>query len=95
MTCAQKLWPLRRRASAQQMLEMLIKDLEKTWKAHPPDKQPAIIIEDYKLLDAAKPLRSLVEGLDLADYLTEELIHLFEARCSHLAAAACWVPAED
>ena len=54
-----------------------------------------VIIEDYKLLDAAKPLRALVEGLDLADYLTEELVHLFEARCAQLAAAACWVPAPE
>ena len=92
VTCAQKLWPLRRRASAQQMLVMLIKDLEKTWKTHPVDMQPEVIVEDYKLLDAARPLRALVEALDLADYLTEELVHLFEARCSQLAAAACWVP---
>jgi hypothetical protein len=71
---------------------MLIKDLEKTWKTHPVDMQPEVIVEDYKLLDAARPLRALVEALDLADSLTEELVHLFEARCSQLAAAACWVP---
>lgn len=92
VTCAQGLWPLRWRATPRDMHMLLIKDLEKTWKAHPADKQREVIVIDYKLLDAAKPLARLVQGLELPR--SQELVKLFEARCAEVASYACWVAAD-
>lgn len=91
VTCASKLWTLRWRASAQQMLEMLSRDLERTWRAHPPDMQDEIAVQDCKMLDASRPLRELVHGLDLPI----ALVDLFEARCARVAATATVVPADE
>jgi hypothetical protein len=93
VTCAQRLWPSRWRAAPQDMLVLLVKDLEKTWKVHPADRQREVIVTDYKLLDAAKPLASIVQGLELPR--SQELVKLFEVRCAEVASYACWVEAGD
>ena len=62
-------------------------------KVHPADQQREIIVQEYKLLDAAKPLAGIVRGLELPG--SQELVELFEARCAEVASYADWVVRED
>ena len=93
VTCAQRLWPQRRHVTAHEMLVLLIRDLEKTWRVHPPDVQRQVIVEDYKLLEESRPLPALVQGLELPNSV--ELVRLFEARCKEVASYGFWVAREE
>ena len=84
VTCAQRLWPLRWLVTKEQMLAGLWKDLQRTWEAYPAATRGSASAEDCVLLDASRPLRSLLRDLNIP----EAVATLFESSMQRLAQAA-------
>ena len=85
ITCAQQLWPLRWCATAEQLHAFLLQDLQRTWQAHPAPERTPRAAEDYVLLNESRPLRVLLQDLEMPSL---EVADRFEAHCEKLAAAA-------
>jgi hypothetical protein len=84
VTCAQRLWPLRAMVTAEQMVQGVLRDLERTWEGLTLPLRAEAAALDFVLLDATRPLRPLLRDLRMP----LDAAARFEAHCRREAARA-------